>query len=112
MGNAVQRFVRRSRRAYSVEVFTYVIQTSVTASAFKSKALPLHINITHTPPAITEEGDGKVTATAADPGHITSASLLPAVFSTGSYGWKGNQRVTVEVENEKGEKEKLQVQIR
>jgi hypothetical protein len=88
------------------------LQTSVSASAFKAKALPLHINITHTPPPITDGGDDKLPASAADPGHITSASLLPSVFSTGSYGWKGNQRVTIEIENENGEKEKLQVQIR
>jgi len=34
------------------------------------------------------------------------------VFSTGSYGWKGNKRVTIEVPNpEGGEGEKLQVMI-
>ena len=89
-----------------------ILQTSISASTFKAKSLPLHVNITHTPPPITESNDDKVPASAADPGHITSASLLPSVFSTGSFGWKGNQRVTIEIENEKGEKEKLQVQIR
>lgn len=87
------------------------MQTSIAPSAFKSKALPLHVNITHTPPPLTEGGDDKVPATAADPGFIGSSTLVPSVFSTGSYGWKGNLRVGIEVTNEKGEKEKVQVMI-
>lgn len=35
--------------------------------------------------------------TAVDPGAICSATLLPTVFGTGSYGWKGSRRVAVRV---------------
>lgn len=89
----------------------YSIQANLAPSAFKSKALPLHLNITHTPPVMTED-DSTVPSASADPGFIGSATLLPSVFSTGSYGWKGNKRVTIEVPNpEGGEGEKLQVMI-
>ena len=68
------------------------------------------MTLTHTPPVIPAEDSAP--ATAADPGHIGSATLLPTNFSTGSYGWKGNKRVVVEVENpETGEKEKLQINV-
>ena len=89
----------------------YVSQASLTPSAFKSKALPLHVNITHTPPVIPED-DSVVPSSDADPGFIASATLLPNVFATGSYGWKGNKRVTIEVPDPEGkEGEKLQVMI-
>ena len=78
----------------------------MTSNEFVSKALPLHVNITHTPPVIPEEDD-KVPASSADPGFIGSSALIPVEFKTGSYGWKGHKRVTIEVENpEGGDKEK------
>ena len=86
-------------------------QASLAPSAFKSKALPLHVNITHTPPAIPDD-DKTVTTTAADPGSIGTATLIPTEFSTGSYGWKGSKRVTIEIPNpDGGEGEKVQVMI-
>lgn len=82
---------------------------NIGATAFKAKALPLHINITHTPPAATE-GTTEVAQT--DPGFLGSSTLIPTSFNTGSYGWKGNKRLTVELENsESGEKEKVQVML-
>ena len=87
-------------------------QTSITATAFKSKATPLHINITHTAPPEATEGETKDEKETSDPGHVASATLLPSVFSTGSYGWKGSKRVSIEVEKENGEKETVQVMIR
>lgn len=90
-------------------------------TAFKAKALPLHLNLTHTPPSITKEGDiddeGKEvgqTDTAADVGFIGNLTLVPSSFSTGSYGWKGSKRITVELqasdeEGEGGTKEKVVV---
>ena len=79
------------------------------ANAFKAKALPLHVNITHTPPVLAE---GAVQVQLNDPGFIGSATLTPTSFNTGSYGWKGSKRVTIEVENhETGEKEKVHVMM-
>lgn len=78
---------------------------------FTDKALPLHVHITHTPPVIDQDSDA-IPTTQADPGNICTATLLPSVFSTGSYGWKGNKRVTIEVPNPNGgEPEKLHVMI-
>lgn len=106
---------RGSRWALSIDGIStstkHLIQANIAPSAFKSNALPLHLNITHTPPVITED-DSTVPSASADPGFIGSTTLLPSVFSTGSYGWKGNKRVTIEVPNpEGGENEKLQVMI-
>ncbi|KAH8828205.1 hypothetical protein DL96DRAFT_1156127 [Flagelloscypha sp. PMI_526] len=72
---------------------------------FKSTALPLHVNLTHTPP--TAEKDSAVHT---DPGFINTVTLLPSNFNTGSYGWKGNRRIAVEIEKD-GKKEKVQVQL-
>ena len=86
------------------------LQTNLAASEFKARALPLHVNLTHTPPVIPD--DETDNATSADPGFIGTTALVPAVFSTGSYGWKGNKRITIELENrETGEKEKVHVML-
>ena len=79
------------------------------ASAFKAKALPLHVNLTHTPPVLAE---GAVEVAQTDPGFIGAATLTATTFSTGSYGWKGSKRVSIELENqETGEKEKVHVML-
>ena len=90
------------------------IQAAIPASAFKAKALPLHVNITHTPPSIvtTEDVDA---AAPEDVGLIGTLTLVPSSFSTGSYGWKGSKRITVELQDsESGEhgKEKVQVMLK
>ena len=79
------------------------------ASAFKARALPLHVNITHTPPAIPDDESANVAS--ADPGFIGTTTLVPSSFSTGSFGWKGNKRITVELVNAEGEKEKVNVML-
>ncbi|EJD06188.1 uncharacterized protein FOMMEDRAFT_104693 [Fomitiporia mediterranea MF3/22] len=87
------------------------VKVSLALSAFKAKALPLHVNFTHTPPAIPAD-DETVPTTSADPGAIGSATLVPTEFSTGSYGWKGSKRVAIEIPNpDGGEGEKVQVMI-
>ncbi|KAJ3868675.1 hypothetical protein EV359DRAFT_70443 [Lentinula novae-zelandiae] len=79
------------------------------ASQFKAKALPLHVNVTHTPPSAGD--DDTVPSTSADPGQLGSLTLVPSSFNTGSYGWKGSKRLTVELENDTGTKEKVQVML-
>ncbi|KAJ6542662.1 hypothetical protein B0H19DRAFT_1171332 [Mycena capillaripes] len=79
-------------------------------SAFKSKALPLHVNLTHTPPSIPDADS--VPAAPTDPGHLGSVTLVAKSFKTGSYGWTGNKRLTIELLNpEGGEKEKVSVML-
>jgi hypothetical protein len=83
---------------------------AIPTSAFKAKAMPLHVNITHTPPPITDENE--VSTAAADPGFIGTSTLVATEFKTGSYGWKGSKRVTIELPNhDGGETEKVQVMI-
>ena len=57
--------------------------------------------------------DGTVTLASTDPGFIGTTALVPSTFATGSYGWKGNKRFTVELENPEGgeEKEKEKVHV-
>ena len=97
-------------------------QANLAASAFKERALPIHINITHTPPALVEpssggdgddegKGEAAVSVASADPGFIGTATLLPGTFSTGSYGWKGNKRFAVEIDGPVGGKEKVHVML-
>ena len=84
-------------------------QTHMAQSAFKSRAVPLYVNITTTPPA--PEGQEPAPA---DPGFLASTSLAASTFATGSFGWKGHKRMTVELpaaEGEEGENEKLHVML-
>ena len=81
-------------------------------SAFKSRALPIHANITHTPPAIAVEGgEDSEAAQVVDVGHIGAVALTPTSFSTGSYGWKGSKRVVVELLGGEGSEEKEKVHV-
>ncbi|TCD63106.1 hypothetical protein EIP91_005978 [Steccherinum ochraceum] len=74
-------------------------------------ALPLHLNLTHTPPSLGLSSS-LVDATTADPGFIGTTALVPSVFSTGSYGWKGAKRVQIELEDrETGRKEVVGVMV-
>jgi len=92
------------------------LKTSVSQTAFLARALPLHINITHTPPAIPDGEEERVPATDADPGFLGTTALVPSGFTTGSYGWKGNKRLTIELPGAEGvegggEKERVHVMI-
>ncbi|KAF8590503.1 hypothetical protein K439DRAFT_1611906 [Ramaria rubella] len=79
-------------------------------SKFKSEALPIHVNFTHTPAAVIESEEEQTTPS--DPGYIGGITLLPTDFSTGSYGWKGARRLTIELQGSEGkEKESVQVMI-
>ncbi|KAF9505813.1 hypothetical protein BS47DRAFT_1306112 [Hydnum rufescens UP504] len=91
------------------------MQGALAPSKFKESAQPLHLHITHTPPSAGEKPEDGSTAEAAvatDAGHVASISIQPTDFSTGSYGWKGNRRVNVELTNpETGHKETVAVMI-
>ncbi|KAJ7778496.1 hypothetical protein B0H16DRAFT_888739 [Mycena metata] len=83
---------------------------AIPTSTFKSKALPLHVNLTHTPPTIADADTTPVAPL--DPGHLGSITLVPSTFKTGSYGWKGNKRLAIELLNpEGGDKEKVTVML-
>jgi len=87
-------------------------KANLSAKTFKSQALPLYISITRTPPPVAEESGEKAPAEPTDPGFLAALSLQPTSFSTGTYGWKGSKRVTIEVDNpDSEEKERLQVQL-
>ncbi|KAJ8481978.1 hypothetical protein ONZ45_g15121 [Pleurotus djamor] len=79
------------------------------AASFKAKALPIHVNLTHTPPSIPD--DDSVPATSADPGFLGAVTLVPSSFNTGSYGWKGSKRITVELQNPEGGEDGEKVQV-
>jgi hypothetical protein len=86
---------------------TYEQQTIPTTGVFKSKVLPLHLTLTHTPLTVA---DADTVVASLDPGHLSYLSLVPTSFKTGSYGWKGNKRLTVElVGAEGGEVERVTV---
>ncbi|EKM83127.1 hypothetical protein AGABI1DRAFT_69321 [Agaricus bisporus var. burnettii JB137-S8] len=72
------------------------------ASIFTEKVLPLHANITHSPPNLLEDGESERVD---DPGHIGTLTLVPCTFADGSLGWKGRRKVNVELLNiQPGEK--------
>jgi len=66
--------------------------------------------VTHTPPTTGEENGPP--AAPADPGFLGALALQPSTFTTGSYGWKGSKRLTIELVDPEGkEKEKVQVML-
>ncbi|KDQ12278.1 hypothetical protein BOTBODRAFT_146754 [Botryobasidium botryosum FD-172 SS1] len=83
-------------------------------SKFKTRAQPLHLNLTHTEPSaeLAAQSEDAPSSHPNDPGHIATFSLVPTDFATGSYGWKGQRRLTIELPAAEGEeKEKVQVMI-
>lgn len=92
--------------------FVSTLQAAISPATFKAAALPLHVNVTHTPPAIADADSKATSAATADPGIIGNVTLVPSSFSTGSYGWKGSKRIAVELQNSEGDaKEKVQVML-
>lgn len=99
---------------------------------FKGKARPLHLSVTHTPPSIDTKdttvsngatGDDATAPidpiaeankpeTTPDAGLISSLTLLPKSFKTGSYGWTGSRKIIVELQgSEEGEEGREKVQV-
>lgn len=76
-------------------LFTRITQAALSPEDFKAKALPLHVNITQTPPNLDESKDEQAAASTSDAGFIASIAMQPSAFSTGSYGWKGSRRITI-----------------
>jgi hypothetical protein len=82
-------------------------QPRLSKDDFKAAALPLHVNIMHTPPPIDQ-----VPAASETPGYLGHVVLTPSEFSTRSYGWKGSKKMLVQLENAEGEdKPKVWVQL-
>ncbi|KAG1835554.1 hypothetical protein EV424DRAFT_1357476 [Suillus variegatus] len=73
------------------------LKTGLSATAFKSRAQPLHVNISHTRPPTDVEST--------DPGFLEAIELVSSGFSTGSFGWKGSKRLTVNLPKLEGEEE-------
>jgi hypothetical protein len=59
----------------------------------------------------SSENDDTAPAHSADPGWIGSSTLVPTKFSTGSYGWKGSKKVTIEVVDTEDPEKKVKVQV-
>ncbi|CAE6462079.1 unnamed protein product [Rhizoctonia solani] len=72
-------------------VLTYINKAPLSAEDFKAKAMPLHVNLTRTPPKLDESKDESTS----DDGFIASIAMQPATFKPGSYGWKGARRMTI-----------------
>jgi hypothetical protein len=90
----------------------FLPQAAIPAATFKATALPLHVNLTHTPPVIADPESEAVSTATADPGLVGNLTLVPSSFATGSYGWKGSKRVTIELQNTEDEaKEKVEVML-
>jgi len=86
--------------------FLYSLQPKLSADDFTNAALPLHVNIMHTPPPIDQ-----VASASKDPGFMGHVVLTPSVFSTRSYGWKGSKKLNVELQNSEDPKKTVWVQL-
>lgn len=91
---------------------TSIVKSPAFAEKFKSASLPLHFGISHTPPSVEEEGSSTSASKEKDEGSLGHITALPTTFSTGTLGWKGSKRLTIELEvGEDGKKEKVPVMI-
>lgn len=73
-------------------------------STFKSRAVPLYVDITTTAP--TESA-----TSTADTGFLANTILVPNAFATGSFGWKGHNRMVVELPKAEGEEDGEKVHV-
>ncbi|KAL4075368.1 hypothetical protein V8B97DRAFT_2004929 [Scleroderma yunnanense] len=75
------------------------LKTGLSTAAFKARAAPLHLALSYDP----FPGEGEVGATAAATTSasgervvlLTTTTLTPGSFATGSFGWKGSKRIVV-----------------
>ncbi|KIK15714.1 hypothetical protein PISMIDRAFT_16343 [Pisolithus microcarpus 441] len=70
------------------------LKTGLTASAFKSRAAPLHLALSYNP----FPGEGETIAVEAggeEASILSTTTLTPSSFTTGSFGWKGSKRIAV-----------------
>ena len=82
----------------------------IPASDFKARAVPLHVAVTRTPPAVRD--DDSTSPAPIDTDFIGAIALQPCSFTTGSYGWKGSKRLAIDVvDPTSGEKTKVQVML-
>ncbi|KAF8479109.1 hypothetical protein DFH94DRAFT_693481 [Russula ochroleuca] len=65
------------------------------ASDFKARAVPLHVAVSRTPPAVRD--DKSASPAPIDTDFIGAVALQPCSFTTGSYGWKGSKRLAIDV---------------
>jgi len=80
------------------------------ASDFKARAVPLHVAVSRTPPAVRD--DKSASPAPIDTDFIGAVALQPCSFTTGSYGWKGSKRLAIDVvDPTSGEKTKVQVML-
>ncbi|KAI6151142.1 hypothetical protein BKA82DRAFT_4124427 [Pisolithus tinctorius] len=88
------------------------LKTGLTASAFKSRAAPIHLALSFNPfPGEGETvavGEGEEQASI-----LTTTTLTASSFSTGSFGWKGSKRIAIPLKapGEGGEAEEDTVHI-
>lgn len=77
------------------------LKTGLTTAAFKARATPLHLALSYHP--FQGEGVAGVAETATTPAGteqatlLTTSTLMPGSFATGSFGWKGSKRIVVEL---------------
>ena len=84
---------------------------AVPASDFKARAVPLHVVVTHKPPAARDDNDASP-APVDDTDLLGVVALQPCSFTTGSYGWKGSKRLAIDlIDPTGGEKKKVQVML-
>ncbi|KAI6038412.1 hypothetical protein EDC04DRAFT_1977532 [Pisolithus marmoratus] len=70
------------------------LKTGLTAPAFKSRAPPLHLALSYNP--FPEEGETIAVGEGGEQASIlTTTTLAPSSFTTGSFGWKGSKRIAV-----------------
>ena len=84
---------------------------AIPASAFKSRAVPLHVAVTRTP--LAAKDDSSASPVPVDDTDLLGAiALQPCSFTTGSYGWKGSKRLAIDlVDPTGGKKKKVQVML-
>ncbi|OCH90619.1 hypothetical protein OBBRIDRAFT_825808 [Obba rivulosa] len=91
----MDKFSTQNRRGRSSK-------THITANTFKSRAPPLHVILTETPPGDNDDDESALETT--DPGYVAVAELVPCRLSSGTYGWKGAKEFALELKGEEGHK--------
>ncbi|KAI9511352.1 hypothetical protein F5148DRAFT_358958 [Russula earlei] len=72
------------------------VAQAIPASAFKARAVPIHVTLTRTPSTVKDDNSASL-APVEDPGFLGAVALHPCTFTTGSYGWKGSKRLAINI---------------
>ncbi len=94
-----------------MDLTSHILPKAIPALDFKACADPLQVVVSCTPSAVRDNNSASP-ALVNDTGLLGAVALQPCSFTTGGYGWKGKERLAINlVDPTSGEKKEVQVML-